>query len=388
MPRKTESRTGSVFRDKKTGRWHAQWREADYTGKVRTYRSTTNTSRAKATEALGELKERAKLNSQPPRRSIESKTVGEWLDKWHEARLQGAYTRNSEPLRVSSAQVEKRHTDTLKALIGDRELRSLTSHDVTELFERIRADKAGKNRTIRILFLTLRKSLGDVRPRLPADLFSDVDTPKVASKEVEIFDIRDLRRVLAAVDRPRPGDTIHDEVFAAIVHVLANTGMRIGECLALHWSDIGLDSSEIHVRASVAELTGLGVSRGKTKTGKSRRVPIPSDLVGRLRALRAYAQLPWVFSNDRGEPLRASKVLSRRLHPVLDELGLDRCGFHRFRHTYASIQVNAGLDIITLSKLVGHAKPSITLDVYGHLIPGREKESVGALESVLSGLSG
>ncbi len=78
-------------------------------------------------------------------------------------------------------------------------------------------------------------------------------------------------------------------------------------------------------------------------------------------------------------------VLRRHWHPLLSNLGLEQCGFHRLRHTYASVVLQAGLDIGTVSKILGHANPSITLGVYSHFLPGREREAADAIASIVSG---
>jgi integrase len=162
--------------------------------------------------------------------------------------------------------------------------------------------------------------------------------------------------------------------------------MRIGECLALHSRDVDLAGGEIHIRASVSEIAGRGVVRGKTKSGRHRKVPINAAVVERLRRLRVSSPvLPSVFSNEIGGPLRASKLSTRRLHPLLTELGIEKGGFHRFRHSYASLVLRAGIDVATVSKILGHANPSITLSIYTHFVAGREREASEAIAAALAG---
>lgn len=68
-----------------------------------------------------------------------------------------------------------------------------------------------------------------------------------------------------------------------------------------------------------------------------------------------------------------------------DALGIERAGFYAFRHTAASLMLQQSLDIVTVSLRPGHANPAITLRVYAHHIPGREREAAGAVEAALSG---
>ena len=74
----------------------------------------------------------------------------------------------------------------------------------------------------------------------------------------------------------------------------------------------------------------------------------------------------------------------RQLHPVLDDLRLERFGFLRFRHTWASIVLHQGVDLGTLSNLLGHSSLAITLSFYGHVRPGREDEAVEAIGDILA----
>ena len=93
----------------------------------------------------------------------------------------------------------------------------------------------------------------------------------------------------------------------------------------------------------------------------------------------------FVFASERDGPLHDSNLLRRRWHPLLKKLKLDTTGFHILRHTYASVVLQAGLDIGTVSKNLGHASPSITLSVYAHFMPGREQEAADAVAQALSG---
>jgi integrase len=92
-----------------------------------------------------------------------------------------------------------------------------------------------------------------------------------------------------------------------------------------------------------------------------------------------------VFASQRGGPLHGSDLLRRHWHPLLKRLGLKTCGFHRLRHTYASILLQAGLDIATVSGILGHASPAITLGVYSHFLPGRERDAADAIAVALTG---
>ena len=372
----------------------AEFKFDDFFGRRRKLKDTKSSTKRQAEKALIALRKRAheaKFAPPQPKAAQDRTTVGEWFDLWHEARLQGRYTKNGDPIRPSTAQKERRYVATLKGIreLGQCDLRTLTPEIIEGVTEDLMTLYIGKARTLKFLFDTLRQALGDVRPRFERDLFSLVDAPTYARKEATPIDVDELHRLLRVLDEPMRGDSVTDQVFAAVIHTLAATGMRIGEVLGLHVADLDLDAGVIHVRSSLGEIVGRGLLRGPTKNGKSRKIPVTSDLVARLRRLRrSNPTLPFVFANDHGEPIRSSSLLTRKLHPLLDDLEMKRFGFHRFRHTWASIVLHRGVDIGTVSNMLGHSSLAITLSVYGHYMPGRQNEAVEAIGAALAAGAG
>jgi integrase len=386
---------GSVYRaDYKTSsgvekRWYAQFRARDYTGKVVTYRDTRSTTKKGAQRALFELKARAlAAKNAPTGPDLEPQTLGAYLDQWHGLRV------DSDTIRHTTATNESRHVKLVKSLLGDLPLRSVSHEDVDRMLAHLRANRLkGKHRAIQQVYRMLRKALADVRPRLAANPCDGVDRPQAPKPETRSFSPTELRDVLEAADRPLPGDTVVDETFSALVHFLAHTGLRIGEALALTWADVDFDGQLVHVRRSLSHKAGEGLVRTAPKTATAvRAVPLEPVVIERLRQVRGkdgtvpHKSLP-VFPGDRGGPQRMSNVLRRRWHPLLKSLGLEQCGFHRLRHSFASLVLRSGMDIGTVSKMLGHASIAITTDTYAHAIPGREREAARAIAAVVAGRS-
>jgi integrase len=161
-------------------------------------------------------------------------------------------------------------------------------------------------------------------------------------------------------------------------------GLRLGELLALNVSAIDLEGGWIHVRRSWDPGAKEFVL---PKSRKSRKVPIIDKLailISNHFVLLDHPTEGLLFPSAKN-PERPTDpaILRRRTHKRWDDASLDRLGFHEGRHTFASIGIAAGLNAKTLSTYLGHATITITLDRYGHLMPGSEVEARAMLDAYL-----
>lgn len=161
-------------------------------------------------------------------------------------------------------------------------------------------------------------------------------------------------------------------------------GLRLGELLALDVSAVDLDGGWIRVHRSWDAGAKEFVP---TKSRKERRVPIIDRLAVLLADHLVLLNHPsdgLIFpSAGRPEWPTDPAILRRRAYKCWEDAGLDRLGFHEGRHTFASIGIAAGLNAKTLSTYLGHATITITLDRYGHLMPGSEVEARALLDAYL-----
>ena len=157
---------------------------------------------------------------------------------------------------------------------------------------------------------------------------------------------------------------------------LAYTGLRIGEALALRVSDVDLEAMRVTVSKTLsADRSGYRTVEGPPKAGRTRKVPIPSFLRDGLSALMSgHAGGDYLFRTVRGGGWLISNWRKRVWSQAVMLAGLDGIDGmvpHALRHTYASIAIANGADVKTLQNAMGHAKASITLDVYADLWPDR-----------------
>ena len=175
-----------------------------------------------------------------------------------------------------------------------------------------------------------------------------------------------------------------------IVELALATGMRRGELLGLQWGDVDLDKATLRVERSVEETrAGLRLKPPKTRRGR-RNITLGESAVAMLRAHRVK-QLELRLALGLGKIADDALCSARSRASCCDPATSPRHGrewcpirrFHSLRHAHASMLINAGVDILTISRRLGHAKAAITLDTYGHLIGGADEAAAAAIEKVL-----
>ena len=185
------------------------------------------------------------------------------------------------------------------------------------------------------------------------------------------FTAEEAKRVVASAAEP----------FATMFAVAAMTGLRPGELLALKVEDLDFQRRIIHVRRSV----WYGRMQS-TKTDRERVLPMPQPLTVRLQRYLATWQPNeegLVFATRHGTPYSANNIVQRKLWPVLDKLGIPRCGLYAFRHTHSSLLVDHGAPPTVAQAQLGHSDPRITLAVYSHVIGDSQRREVEKLAAVL-----
>jgi integrase len=180
------------------------------------------------------------------------------------------------------------------------------------------------------------------------------------SEDVRPFTREQLAILLALVP------TRHSLMF----QVLAVTGLRISELIALQWKHLRLNGSQPHVAVRRAIVRGR-VQPPKTRHSR-REVPVSADLVSALRALHATTEWPGddhlVFPSLRGTAFEPRNLRRRALAPAAEEAGVPWAGFHTFRHTCASLLFDQGRNAKQVQRWLGHHSASFTLDTYIHLL--------------------
>jgi integrase len=153
--------------------------------------------------------------------------------------------------------------------------------------------------------------------------------------------------------------------------------------MALRFSDLDFDSGLLRVERSWD--TTAGPIEPKSRAGR-RRVPLGRELrlllVARRLRTKPVAETDLAFGRGEGRAM-APRALAERAKVAWGRAGLRPIGLHECRHTYASFMIAAGVNAKALSTYMGHSSITVTLDRYGHLMPGNEEEAAGLLDEYL-----
>jgi integrase len=256
--------------------------------------------------------------------------------------------------------------------LGRRRLQEITTDDCARLIAELRA-KGLSPKTVagavvplgRVLALALRREVIADNPlrRLDAS-----ERPRLQRRAHRVLTHEEIARLLAGcLPRYRP----------AIATALYS-GLRLSELLGLTWADVDFETGLLCVRQQLSRArVGKPARRVRLKTQAAvRDVPLLPQLAALLKrhklASAKSGERDYVFSTSLGTPLGYRNLERRGLGRAADRAGLNdsepRLRLHDLRHTFAShLIIDLRLDVAQVSRILGHARPSITLDTYTHL---------------------
>jgi integrase len=164
------------------------------------------------------------------------------------------------------------------------------------------------------------------------------------------------------------------EPYATLVLFLAVTGLRIGEAVAVKWSDF--EGDILHVSRRIYQ---GNIDTPKTRSSE-RDIPIPHSLLSRMRAL---GNGEWVFRSLRGTPINPGNAMLLHVRPVVAELGLSIGGWHDFRHTFATSLRKKGWSPKVIAEIVGHSSVATTSEIYDHADREDFRSAIGEIAAEL-----
>ena len=161
------------------------------------------------------------------------------------------------------------------------------------------------------------------------------------------------------------------------------TGLRRGELLGLKWTDIDWKNGVIKVKRQVARINGEIVEAPLKTKNSYRAVTISQQAIEVLKQQKAKTHDQYVFPSPNGGPISPDSV-NNMLKRVLERAGIPKVRFHDLRHTFATIALQNGVDIKTVSGILGHFSAGFTLDTYAHVTTSAQKEAAQTMGNILS----
>jgi integrase len=321
-------------------------------------------------------------------------TLAEFLDRWE---------RDWAAVNVGPKTLE-RYRELLKCHVrphvGAVAIQKLQPVHLAELYAKLLREGRGDGRglaarTVGHVHRAIHKALvvateWGVVQRNVADV---AKPPKVQAGEIEILGENATRALL---------QQLRGRALYPLAVIGLATGMRRGELLALRWRDVDLDGGKLRVEQSLEQtkVGGLRFKAPKTKHGR-RTITLPASAVAELRQQlekrkRVVAGVPdgaavdlslvklpddaLVFANWDGST-RSPNATTKEWVRTLAQLKLPAVSLHALRHTHASQLIAASMDVLTISRRLGHGSPTITLGVYGHLFSNTDDRAAQVVEA-------
>jgi len=182
-------------------------------------------------------------------------------------------------------------------------------------------------------------------------------------------------------------DQVKDQKYRMLFMLAIFTGARQGELLGFKWSDVNWKNRQIHIQRTFNKGRFFAT---KTKTS-NRKIDLGPTVLTELKKWKLAClknNMDLVFPNKTGEPINYSNMVQRHFLPALKTASLPRIRFHDLRHTNASLRLESGENIKYIQTQLGHASPTVTLNVYAHLLNPTNQEAACRLENSVFGESG
>ena len=303
---------------------------------------------------------------------------GEWLDLWYK-------TWSKPSLRFTTQLCyEDRIYNHILPSVGDIPLNKLQQNDLQQFYAELkrsgrlqRIEQYGpglSDRAVRACHATCRTALEKAvaEKLIPVNPAIGCKLPPKKTAEMQVLTHEEMRRFLIQAK---------EDGFYEMALLELATGMRRGEICALRWEDLNTRTGALSIRRQVLRLAKeTHISEPKTKSS-SRTVILPGAVVNVLKELKERTGSDWMFPAPRAtdRPMDP-KSAYRKMKKALARAGCKNIRFHDLRHTFATTALEHGMDIKTLSAVIGHVSTATTIDIYSHITETMQVQAANRIE--------
>lgn len=383
MGKRRPSDDGMV-RKREDGRWEGRIVVGhDEKGLPKTKNVLAKT-KSECSAKLNALKASLQGPSEPKQRKPNADmTFGAWLDHW--------YQRECKPkIRPKTqADYENRIYQHVIPELGAIPLARLTAADLQQFYNRLkeggrllRVEQYGpglSDRMVKSCHVTCRMALDQAVAQglILKNPALSCKAPVTRPKEMQVLTGEEIQRL--------PIQAKEDGCFELLLLELT-TGLRRGEILALRWDDLDFRTGTLRVERQVQRIQGkLAVSQPKTRAS-SRSILLPTPVLKILEQYRQSVTSRWMFPSPRkGDSPRDPTAVRKKLSAVLKRAGCPAARFHDLRHTFATSALEHGMDVKTLSTVIGHVSSATTLNVYAHVTDEMRQKAADKIDRAITG---
>lgn len=382
MAKRRSNGEGSI-RKRKDGRWEGRYTAGHdpATGK-QIFKSVLGKTQAEVKE---KLKKAIEENKDIDIIKAEEYTVGQWMDVWYE-------TYCIIKVRRSSHQTYRGYIDNhIKPYIGSIKLNKLTTLDLQRLYgkllksgrivrpEMVKDNSGLSPKSVRNVHNVISAAMDKAKvekliSRNPAD---DCVLPERQHIEMQTLAADELRAFFQEAKKSGLFEFYYTDL---------STGLRRGEILGLKWTDIDFEEQTIRVRRQILRLEGE-VQEAPLKTKNAyRTISISRELAEILKEKQKKEKgfSVYVFPSPVTGGPRSPDALRSTLLRILERAGLQRIRFHDLRHTFATLALQNGVDIKTVSGMLGHYSAGFTLDTYAHVTTAAQRDAAKKMGNLLN----
>ena len=312
-------------------------------------------------------------------------TVETWAKTWFEI-----YAKPN--IRPSTADYYKRFIDSyIVPQLGDIKLSKLTSRQIQKMYNEVKANGRSKgpkkekepglsSSTVRGVHMMFHNCLDRaVKEKLiPSNPSEDCIIPKLQKKEMKILLPEHVGSYLKAAE---------ERDVLPLFFLELTTGLRKGEIVALLWKDLDLKNKTLTVSKQAVwnrDEKRLEITRPKTETS-IRRISVPQETIDLLVKEHAkHPSNPYMFPSPlTGEMYHPDSIVN--IHKkILKDAGLEHIRFHDLRHTFATFALQNGVDVKTVSSMLGHFSAGFTLNTYAHATNWMQEEAAEKMGAFVS----